>query len=89
MRNTVRGATLAVSTLIALSALVTTAAAEPPAACTPNSRPTARGLCVPAAGLADIGLGMLFSKSPDCSSSEFCVFPPLPTGTDTAALRDD
>ncbi|MEV0990838.1 hypothetical protein [Streptomyces sp. NPDC049949] len=88
MRTTIRGAVLAAGTLIALSGLVTAAAAEPLAACTPNSRPTARGVCLPAGSLKDLGLGMLISKSPDCASNEFCVFPPLLRSPEIPALRN-
>ncbi|MEU6313131.1 hypothetical protein [Streptomyces sp. NPDC047014] len=87
MRTTIRGVVLAAGTLLALSGLVTTAAAEPLAPCTPASQPTARGVCLPVSSLA--GLGMLFSKSRDCASNEFCVFPPLPRSAATPVLRND
>lgn len=89
MRTTIRKVTLAAGTLFALSGLVTAAAAEPLAACTPISQPTARGVCLPLESLGSLGLGMLLSRSPDCASDEFCVFPPLLRNPEVPALRND
>ncbi|MET9699995.1 hypothetical protein ABZY31_24165 [Streptomyces sp. NPDC006529] len=88
MRMTIRGAFLAAGTLIALTGLVTTAAAEPLAPCVPSSRPTAHGVCVPLVDLRELSLGKLISKSPDCAADEFCVFADLLRSPDVAALRD-
>ncbi|MGB8944601.1 MAG: hypothetical protein WCD21_30865 [Streptomyces sp.] len=78
MRNTIRGAILATGTLVALSGLVTAAAAAPLTPCIPNSQPTARGFCLPLSSLVDLADGLLLSRSPDCGGDEFCVFvPPL------------
>lgn len=78
MRNTIRGAILTTGTLVALSGLITAAAATPLAPCVPNSQPTADGFCVPLGSLRDLAPRLLLSPSPDCGRGELCAFvPPL------------